>query len=123
MSTARTIDDAIVVTLEFHNARVIELHDRIDALEMQITELRRELRRLMHERRTTIGGIETKITEVRRLMHERRIRIDGIESRLARMDQRIDHIGNSISAIESCLATWMPFITVCMRACMPAHIV
>ena len=118
MSTARTIDE-IVATLEFHNERVIELHDRIVALEMKITELRR----LMHERRTTIGGIETKITEVRRLMHERRIRIDGIESRLARMDQRIDHIDNAISAIESCLATWMPFITVCMRACMPAHIV
>ena len=90
MSTERTIDDAVVVTLEFHNARVIELHDRIDALEMQITELRRELRRLMHERR---------------------IRIDGIESRLARMDQRIDHIVMSISAISYRLDTWMPFIT------------
>ena len=84
MSTARTIDE-IVVTLEFHNARLIELHHRIVALETKITELRR----LMHERRITIGSIETKITELRRLMHERRIRFGGIESRLARMDQRV----------------------------------
>ena len=84
----------VVVTLEFHNARLNQLHDRIVAL-------------------------AKKITELMRLMRDQR----GIESRLARMDQRIDHIDNSISAIESCLATWMPFITVCMRACMRAHIV
>ena len=82
MSTARTIDDAIVVTLEFHNARLVELLDRIDALAKKI----RELTRLMHDQR-------------------------GIESRLARMDQRIDHIVESISAISYRLDTWMPFIT------------
>ena len=74
--------DSIIVTLEFHNARLVELLDRIDALAKKI----RELTRLMHDQR-------------------------GIESRLARMDQRIDHIVESISAISYRLDTWMPFIT------------
>ena len=82
MSTARTIDE-IVVTLEFHNARLMDLLDQVVALETKIMRL------------------------TRLLLHERRIRIGGIQSRLAQMDQRLDRIDTSISAIENRLACYL----------------